>query len=205
MRTTLTVLVIGTVASVLYGPPLASQDKAEWTDLFARDLRDWKRDDLKPSPWHFTADRTLAASDVHDQIGPNGDLRDGTLRFEFRFRAAKGKDTTAPKAAVYLRRTDSNVGYRLSLGDDCGTLTATIVAASDREKTIESPAPAGLARPVGFWNQVKVNLRGKAADVFVNGRPASSFDQGDADRGRIVFAAEGHEIEFRRVMWKEAK
>jgi hypothetical protein len=205
MRTTLTVLVIGTVASVLYGPPLASQDKTEWTDLYARDLRDWKRDDLRPSPWHFTADRTLAVSAVHDEIGPNGDLRDGTLRFEFRFRAPKEKETATPKAAVYLRRTENSAGYRLSLGADCGTLTATIVASSDREKTIESPAPAGLARPVGYWNQVKINLRGKAADVFVNGRPASSFDQGDAERGRVVFVAEGSEIEFRRVMWKDAK
>jgi Domain of Unknown Function (DUF1080) len=206
MRTAVTVLAIGLVAGLLTDPQVACQDRSEWADLFARDLRDWSRDGSGPSPWRLTADRTLASAPAAEQFGPDWELRDGTLRFEYRFvKPAEGKAAKAPKAALHVRRTEGSSGCRIALGENCGAITTTFVAGSDRDKTVELPAVPGLAREPGYWNQVKVTLRGKGVDVYVNGRLASSCEQGDSDHGRIAFEVDGTEVEFRRVMWKAAE
>jgi hypothetical protein len=49
-----------------------------------------------------------------------------------------------------------------------------------------APAAAGLSRPVGDWNEFRIEARGHAVTVRLNGRLASRLD---GDRGRRL---EGH-------------
>jgi hypothetical protein len=218
MRTAALVFAIGLAAAWLPGPQVASQDKSapgkvapdksdksEWTDLFARQFKDWTRDGLGKSPWRMTAEGTLTCAASEDNLGPDRDFRDGTLKFEYRFTPVAGTAKPSYKAALLIRGREADSWCRLALGDDCGNLTAAFVAGSDRPKTIEVPGPAGLARTPGEWNQVKVNLRGKAVEVCVNGKLATSFVQADAGRTRVVFEAGGSAMEFRHVMWKDAQ
>lgn len=208
MRSLITVLAIGFVASLLGGPPAASQEKAEWVDLLARDCKDWSRDGGGKTPWQLTADRTLVGAPPAggtDVIGPDRPFGDGTLKFEYRFRPAEPKAKSGYKAAVHVRGRASATWCRMALGDDCGTLSSSGTGSSDRPHTVEAPGPAGLAREPGFWNLVKVSLRGRSAEFFVNGRLAATFAQADAGDSRIALEAGGPEVEFRRVMWKDVK
>jgi Domain of Unknown Function (DUF1080) len=210
MRTAAVVFAIGLAAALLPGPQVASQDKpapakSEWTDLFAKQFKDWARDGLGKSPWRMTADGTLLCAPAEDGLGPDRDFKDGTLKFEYRFTPVAGAAKAKYKAAVVIRAKDSDSWCRLALGDDCGNLTAAFVAGSDKPKTIDVPGPAGLARAPGEWNQVKVNLKGKAVEVFVNGKLATAFVQAEAGQTRVMFETDGSQIEFRHVLWKDAK
>jgi hypothetical protein len=205
MRTAVLVFAIGLVVGLLGGPQVASQDKSEWTDLLAGDGKDWVREARGKSPWRMTADHTLACAPAEDTLGPDRTFANGTFKFEYRFRPVEGAAKPKYKGTLYLHGAADGSWCRLALGDDCGALTAALVAGSDRPKTMEIPGPAGLARAPGEWNQVKVNLNGKAVEVFVNGRLATSFVQANAYKTRLAFEAAGSEMEFRNVMWKQNK
>lgn len=202
MRKLLTVLSIGLVASLVGSPPAATHAQDPWQDLFARDLRDWSRSGSGVSPWQFTSERTLRCAPASEVYVPEWEFGDGTLHVEFRFRTDPKKQTIH-RAGVLVRRTLDQAGCRVALGQDCGTLSASIVASSDREKVVEIKAPAGLARPVGDWNEIELRLIGRSVVVTVNGKEAASFDRCEVDRGLIALEAEGAEIEFRSVRWKE--
>src|SRR5215217_4274696 len=155
MRSLITVLAIGFVTSLLGGLPAASQEKAEWADLLARDCKDWSRDGGGPSPWRLAADRTLTCAGAADVVGPDRTFGDGTLRFEYRFRPTTGGEKKGYKAGLYVRGRGNASWCRLGLGDDCGALTGSFVGSSDRQQTLDLPGPAGLAREPGYWNLVK--------------------------------------------------
>jgi len=203
MRTTLIVLAIGLVASLLGGPQAASHAQDPWDDLFARDLRDWSRSGEGPSPWLFTSERTVRVAPAHEIYVPEWEFGDGTLRVEYRFKPARQK-VTSYRAGLVLRRSLDHAGCKVALGDECGTVTATVIASSDREKVIAIRAPEGLARPIGDWNEIEVKLVGRTVMVMVNGKEAATFERCEVDRGLIALEAEGSEVEFRSVRWKEA-
>jgi hypothetical protein len=205
MRTAVVVFAIGLVAALLGGPQVASQDKSDWADLFAGEFKDWARIGSGKSPWRMTADRTLVCAPAADGLGPKRVFADGTLKFEYRFHPPAGAAKANYKAAVMIRGKAADAWCRLALGDDCGALTASFLTGSDQAKTIDIPGPAGLARTPGEWNEVKVNLAGKAVELVVNGKPAASFVQADAGHTRFVLEAAGSEVEFRNVMWKANK
>lgn len=206
MRTAVVVFAIGLVSAILGGPQVASQDKSDWTDLFARDFKDWTREGVGKSPWKTTADRTLICAAAEDSLGPKRPFGDGTFKFEYRFQPVKGSGTPTHKAMLLIRGKGEDAWCRLALGDDCGGLTAAFAAAgADAPKTVEVPGPAGLARAPGEWNEVQVKLAGKAVEVQINGKPATSFVQADAGQTRFAFEVLGSAIEFRKVMWKDAK
>jgi 3-keto-disaccharide hydrolase len=205
MRTAVLVFAIGLTTGLIGGPQVASQDKSEWTDLLARNGQDWVRDGVGKSPWRMTADHTLACAAAEDTLGPDRVFGDGTFKFEYRFRPADGVAKPKYKAILYVRGPTDGAWCRLALGDDCGTLTVALADGGDRPKTVEIPGPAGLPRAAGEWNQVEVNLSGKAVAAFINGRQAASFVQANAGKTRVAFEAAGSEVEFRNVMWKSAK
>ena len=203
MRSLVFAPAVGLVATVLAGPPAASQDTTPWADLLERDLKDWTRLGTGKSNWHLTADRTLACAAATDAYAPDTEFRDGTLRFEYRFRPTGKK--AGYRASVSVRRTEASPGCKLALGDECGRLSGTFVASSDRAKTIETRPAEPLGRAAGRWNLVRIQMEGRSVAVSINGRPAGSFDRCDGDRGLVVFEAEGSEIEFRHILWKPAR
>ena len=54
-------------------------------------------------------------------------------------------------------------------------------------------------KPLGEWNTMIVEARGRTLKVWVNGDLVNEGFNSTADRGRIAIQAEGAEVEFRRV------
>ena len=54
-------------------------------------------------------------------------------------------------------------------------------------------------KPLGEWNTLAVEARGRALRVWVNGDLVNEGSNATADRGRIALQAEGTEVEFRKV------
>jgi hypothetical protein len=54
-------------------------------------------------------------------------------------------------------------------------------------------------KPVGEWNSLVVEARGRTIKVWVNGDLVNEGFDATADRGRIALQAEGAEVEFRKV------
>jgi hypothetical protein len=54
-------------------------------------------------------------------------------------------------------------------------------------------------KPLGEWNTMIVEARGRTIKVWVNGDLVNEGFDATADRGRIALQAEGTEVEFRRI------
>jgi hypothetical protein len=54
-------------------------------------------------------------------------------------------------------------------------------------------------KPLGEWNTMIVEARGRTLKVWVNGDLVNEGFNSTADRGRLAIQAEGAEVEFRRV------
>jgi hypothetical protein len=57
----------------------------------------------------------------------------------------------------------------------------------------------GSEKPLGEWNRMVIEARGRTIKVWVNGDLVNDGFNSTADRGRIALQAEGTEVEFRRV------
>ena len=57
----------------------------------------------------------------------------------------------------------------------------------------------GSEKPLGEWNTMAVEARGRSVTVWVNGDLVNDGFDSTADRGKIAIQAEGTEVEFRRV------
>jgi hypothetical protein len=201
MRTLFCSLKIGLVALFL-ATPAPSQDK-EWTDLFANNLRDWTRTGTGATPWRLTASNSLVCERGSEMYIPEREFYDGTLKFEYRFH--KTSEKTGYKASVWTRRTLYDTGCKVALGDDCGYMTGYFQAASDRVKTVEEKAPEDAAKPIGEWNQVRIVLEKRSVVVFINDKQVAAFNKSNTTKGMIALEGEGSTVEFRNVMWKDAK
>ena len=57
----------------------------------------------------------------------------------------------------------------------------------------------GSGKPLGQWNIMVFEARGRSVAVWVNGDLVNDGFDATADRGRIAIQAEGTEVEFRKV------
>jgi hypothetical protein len=57
----------------------------------------------------------------------------------------------------------------------------------------------GSEKPLGEWNTMVIEARGRTLKVWVNGALVNDGTGATADRGRIALQAEGTEVEFRKV------
>jgi hypothetical protein len=57
-------------------------------------------------------------------------------------------------------------------------------------------------RPLGEWNSMAIEARGRTLKVWVNGDLVNEGFGATADSGKIALQAEGTEVEFRRVEMK---
>ena len=57
----------------------------------------------------------------------------------------------------------------------------------------------GSEKPLGQWNTMVIEARGKSVTVWVNGDKVNDGFGSTADQGKIAIQAEGTEVEFRRV------
>ncbi|MEM6671611.1 MAG: DUF1080 domain-containing protein [Planctomycetota bacterium] len=57
----------------------------------------------------------------------------------------------------------------------------------------------GSENPVGEWNEMVIECRGRTIDVWVNGEVVNQGFDCTAAEGQIALQAEGAEVEFRRI------
>jgi 3-keto-disaccharide hydrolase len=57
----------------------------------------------------------------------------------------------------------------------------------------------GSEKPLGEWNSMIIEARGRSLKVWVNGDLVNDGFGATADRGKIALQAEGTEVEFRKV------
>jgi len=57
----------------------------------------------------------------------------------------------------------------------------------------------GSEKPVGQWNTMVIEARGRSVTVWVNGVLVNNGVNASVDSGKIAIQAEGAEVEFRRV------
>jgi Domain of Unknown Function (DUF1080) len=57
----------------------------------------------------------------------------------------------------------------------------------------------GSEKPLGEWNTMVVEARGRGLEVWVNGDLVNDGRNATTDQGRIALQAEGTEVEFRKV------
>jgi hypothetical protein len=57
----------------------------------------------------------------------------------------------------------------------------------------------GSEKPLGQWNTMVIEARGRGIDVWVNDVLVNNGVNATADRGKIAIQAEGTEVEFRKV------
>jgi hypothetical protein len=57
----------------------------------------------------------------------------------------------------------------------------------------------GSEKPLGQWNTMVIEARGRSITVWVNGDKVNDGFDATADRGKIALQAEGTEVEFRKV------
>ena len=53
--------------------------------------------------------------------------------------------------------------------------------------------------PLGEWNTMVIECRGRSLNVWVNGDHVNNGFNSTADRGKIAVQAEGTEVEFRKL------
>ena len=58
----------------------------------------------------------------------------------------------------------------------------------------------GSEKPLGEWNTMVIEARGREIKVWVNGDLVNDGFDSTADHGQIALQAEGTEVEFRRVV-----
>jgi hypothetical protein len=58
----------------------------------------------------------------------------------------------------------------------------------------------GSEKPLGQWNTMIIEARGRGIKVWVNGDLVNEGSNATADQGRIALQAEGTEVEFRKVV-----
>lgn len=68
----------------------------------------------------------------------------------------------------------------------------------DRARRIKNLTD-GSEKPIGEWNQMVIECRGRQITVWVNGELVNQGSQCTADRGQIAIQAEGAVAEFRKV------
>jgi hypothetical protein len=57
----------------------------------------------------------------------------------------------------------------------------------------------GSEKPLGEWNSLIVEARGRSITVWLNGDLVNNGFDASVDAGKIALQAEGAEVEFRKV------
>jgi len=57
----------------------------------------------------------------------------------------------------------------------------------------------GSEKPLGQWNTMVIEARGRSVTVWVNGDKVNDGFDATADHGKIAMQAESTEVEFRKV------
>ncbi|MCA9059487.1 MAG: DUF1080 domain-containing protein, partial [Planctomycetaceae bacterium] len=74
-----------------------------------------------------------------------------------------------------------------------------IFPSGDAKSANTSDAKPSLARPVGMWNECRIESRGGQLSVVINGEKAGEISGAQPAAGHIALQSEGSEVHFRRI------
>lgn len=227
MRTTMLLALIGFLA--LQGTAPITPDRV--IPLFnGKDLSNWEpdvpaRDTNKNAPSSFIVRNGLLVS-----LGkPEGHLvtkqtyRDYRLEVEYRFPGKPGNCGVlvhASRPRALYKMFPQSIEVQMNSGDagDFWCIQENIEV-PDMEKRRPREAGQkwggaegdarrilnltdGSEKPLGQWNTMIVECRGRDVTVWVNGDLVNNGTNASVDHGKIAIQAEGAEVEFRRVELK---
>lgn len=227
MRTTMLLALIGFLA--LQGTAPITPDRV--IPLFnGKDLSNWEpdvpaRDTNKNAPSSFIVRDGLLVS-----LGkPEGHLvtkqtyRDYRLEVEYRFPGKPGNCGVlvhASRPRALYKMFPQSIEVQMNSGDagDFWCIQENIEV-PDMEKRRPREAGQkwggaegdarrilnltdGSEKPLGQWNTMIVECRGRDVTVWVNGDLVNNGTNASVDHGKIAIQAEGAEVEFRRVELK---
>lgn len=192
-----------------------------------KDLSGWKADVPKKDVDKDVPDSFKVRDGMLVSMGvPRGHLittalyRDYRLQVEYRFAGKKGNcgvlvHSSTPRALYKMFPKSIEVQMNSGHAGDFWCIEENIEVPDmekrrPKKKDQKFGGSKGDARrilnltdrsekPVGEWNTMVIECRGRSVNVWVNGDHVNNGFNSTADRGAIALQAEGVEVEFRKV------
>ena len=192
-----------------------------------KDLAGWKADvpardaDPKGPPSFIVRDGKLVSLGTPEgHLVTDGRYRDYRLEVEYRFPGKAGNcgvliHASKPRALYKMFPQSIEVQMESGNAGDFWVIREDIKvkdmekrrprAAGEQWGSAEGDARRILnltdhsEKPLGQWNTMVVEVRGRAITVWVNGDLVNDGFDATVDQGRIALQAEGAEVEFRKV------
>lgn len=197
-------------------PSAMDADPTGWIDLLPdADLHGWKRIPyagkqlVDASLWSRDAGSDVLRCAKHQMAGEQflceREFGDGTFHVEWRF--AKVEGGKGYNSGVFVRNSgDGTVWHQAQVGDrNVGYLFGATLKDSKVERfKIDDKVPQ-RGKEAGEWNTYEVTCKGKDITLWINGAVTATWTDCEVPRGLVGLEAEGFDIEFRNVKFKEAR
>lgn len=201
----------------------AEQVKAGWRLLFdGRSTAGWRgyRQAEMPAGWQVVDGALTRVAEAGDII-----TLDQFADFEL---ALEWQIAPGGNSGIFYRVTEAgeysyHSGPEMQVLDDAGHPDRASRLTSAGSAYGLYPAPAGVVRPAGEWNQVRILVRGHHVEHWLNGQQVVSYellspeweakvkstkfaewpDYGRARRGHIALQDHGDRVAYRNIMIRE--
>jgi hypothetical protein len=208
--------------------PAEATSPAAVVSLFnGKDLSGWKpdvpardRDPNGPPSFVVRDGKLVSLGKPEGHLVSDGRFRDYRLELEYRFSGKPGNcgvliHASKPRAlykmfpqSIEVQMMSGNAGDFWVIREDITTKDMDKRrprAPGEKWGSTEGDArrilnlTEGSEKPVGEWNNMVVEARGRTIKVWVNGDFVNEGFDATVDQGRIALQAEGAEVEFRKV------
>lgn len=203
-------------------PPNESKSALEsdprgWTDLLIdKELTGWKRVSIPPgsklkegNPWSYnpkTGVLLCQGVGYHEMLLFDKELRDGIFHVEWRFKVVEGKK--GYNSGVYVRNSaDGKVWHQAQVGSkNVGHIFGNTLVDGKLERIPNNKKPGPQrGKEAGQWNTYEITCQGKTITLWINGAVTAMWDSCQVPSGYLGLEAEGWEIEFKNLKFKELK
>jgi hypothetical protein len=190
-------------------------DPSGWKDLLKEGLGKWKRVPIPPTgklkdtnPWSVKDSILHCAGKGagHEMLLYDQELGDGIFHVEWRFEPVEGK--MGYNSGVYVRNSaDGAVWHQAQVGNkNVGYLFGeTLVDGQKKRFTARDASVPQRGKGPGEWNVFELTCKGKDVTLWVNGAVTVKWADCQVPKGYLGVEAEGWNIDFKNVRFKEAK
>jgi hypothetical protein len=141
----------------------------------------------------------------HEMLLYEKEFADGILHVEWRFTKVEGGK--GYNSGVYVRNSpDGKIWHQAQVGSkNVGFLFGdTLVQGAVKRVRIDDKLPQ-RGKEAGEWNTYEITCRGKTVTLWINGAVTATWKDCEVPKGRVGVEAEGWDIEFRNMKFKELK
>jgi hypothetical protein len=190
-------------------------DPSGWMDLLAaKNLTEWKRVPIPPgsklnekNPWVLNDVLLCKGKGAgHEMLLYNKEFGDGIFHVEWRFTRVEGGKKY--NSGVYVRNSaDGEIWHQAQVGSkNVGYLFGdTLVDGKLKRFNVRNKEVPQRGKEAGEWNTYEITCRGKTMTLWINGAVTAEWKECEAPRGYVGLEAEGWDIEFKNVKFKELK